>query len=134
MGTADADHPHDMKMKSLCLVETVVWAALVLLSQAAAKVRPNASGISRIKDGGRVAPEPDERARVSCMCPTVSCRRGCEDTAGAVVLLFLFNAFHLNQATRNERSHDARWGYFIIRKRAGVSERLEAGFEVASLH
>lgn len=39
-------------MKSLFLVETVVVAGLVLLSRVAAKVRPNASGISRTQDGG----------------------------------------------------------------------------------
>lgn len=48
----DIGHPYDLKMKSLFLVETVVLAGFVLVSQVTAKVRPNASGISRIQDGG----------------------------------------------------------------------------------
>lgn len=50
--TTDIERLYDLKMKSLFLVETVVLAGFVLLSQVTAKVRPNASGISRIQDGG----------------------------------------------------------------------------------
>lgn len=52
----DTDHPrYDFKMKPSFLVETVFLAGVVLLSQATAKVRPKASGISRTGDGGLIS-------------------------------------------------------------------------------
>lgn len=67
-------HRHDLKMKSLFFIEAVFLAGVALLSQATAKVRPNASGISRTEDGGSMYHRYMLKYFQHLLCKVIDCK------------------------------------------------------------